>query len=79
MIYVTHTTSGALNTAGDVVIAPQFDLPAGCTPVTHFYDDGYAIARLNGKQGVIDRTGAFVIQSQFDDIYLFNPVPAMPF
>ena len=71
MIYVTHTTSGALNTAGDVVIVPQFDLPIGCTPVTHFYDDGYAIAVLNGKEGVIDQTGAFVVPPQFDDIYPF--------
>ncbi|MCL2433868.1 MAG: WG repeat-containing protein [Clostridia bacterium] len=31
-----------------------------------FYDDGYAICRVNGKDGVIDKKGNFVIEPMFE-------------
>lgn len=36
--------------------------------VGDFYDDGYAIVRLGDRFGVIDKSGTYTINPQFDGI-----------
>lgn len=69
---------GCINSAGEEVIPPQFDYIYQSDPYdeyayremgSYFYDDGYAVVRLNGKLGVINWDGDFMIEPQFDAIY----------
>jgi len=50
---------GFINTAGKVVVEPQFD---NIGPLS----DGLALALVNGHYGFIDKAGTFVIKPQFD-------------
>jgi hypothetical protein len=52
---------GFVDTAGQLVIPPQFDGP------TTWFRNGMARVALNGLYGWIDKTGKFVIQPEYDD------------
>lgn len=71
---------GYIDETGSYVIEPRFEIREGYSPgddyisyghdMTYgycdFYDDGYARIPMYGKWGVIDKTGAYVINPQFD-------------
>ncbi|HEX3253432.1 MAG TPA: WG repeat-containing protein [Pyrinomonadaceae bacterium] len=49
---------GFINTRGDVVIKPEFDL-------TFDFAEGMAFVKKNGKYGFVDQTGKLAIEPQF--------------
>lgn len=59
---------GYLNTSGKEVIPAQFDRVASL--FSTFRDDGYAVVRLGDRYGVIDKTGKYIINPQFDGLII---------
>lgn len=66
---------GYLDKNGEAAIEAIFEgvptswgyrLPDGCS----FYDDGYAVAYVDGKYGVINKDGVFVVAPIYDEIVL---------
>jgi hypothetical protein len=56
---------GYINTAGEVVIAPQF---ARAMP----FSDGVALVYVNGKAGYLDTSGNWVVEPRFDQGEVFS-------
>lgn len=63
---------GYLNTKGEVAISAQYDY------IYHskywgyagdFYADGYAVVRVGDRYGIIDKTGSYIVNPQFDGIF----------
>ena len=68
---------GYINKAGEEVIPAQFDALQeyeylGMSVYGSFYDDGYAVIRMGDAFGVIDDTGAYVINPQFDGMLTYT-------
>lgn len=63
---------GYLNTAGKEKIAAQFDYLSSYGTVGGFYADGYAVVRVGDALGVIDKTGAYLINPQFDGLRFWS-------
>lgn len=59
---------GYLNTAGKEKIAAQFEYLSSYGTVGGFYADGYAVVRVGDALGVIDKTGAYLVNPQFDGL-----------
>lgn len=53
---------GFLDTAGNVVIEPQF------TQAKSFREDGYAPVQSDGKWGVVDKTGNWVVAAAYETV-----------
>ena len=56
---------GLINTAGEIVIKPQFDR-------VYSFSEGLAWVKIGGKYGFINPTGEVVIKPQFDDARDFS-------
>ena len=60
---------GYLNTSGEEIVPAQFDYLYSDSDLglaEDFYDDGYTIIRMGDVCGVIDKTGKYIINPQFD-------------
>ena len=60
---------GYLNTSGEEIVPAQFDYSYSNSDLgwaEDFYDDGYTIIRMGDVCGVIDKTGKYIINPQFD-------------
>lgn len=70
---------GYINTAGKEIAPAQFErsylYDYYYTP--DFYDDGYAVVYLNGRYGVMDTKGNFVIEPKFRN-EAFIPCGSVP-
>lgn len=62
---------GYLNTSGEEIVPAQFDYSYSNSDLgwaEDFYDDGYTIIRMGDARGVIDKTGKYIINPQFDSL-----------
>ncbi|MBN1365082.1 MAG: WG repeat-containing protein [Syntrophaceae bacterium] len=62
---ITYKNWGYVNKAGQVVIAPIFD-------IAEFFQGRLARVRIDRKWGVIDKTGRFVIAPQYEEMGPFR-------
>lgn len=53
---------GYVNRQGDYVIAPKFQKASE-------FRNGLAVIKIDGKRGIIDKTGAYVVEPRFYDNY----------
>jgi hypothetical protein len=66
---------GYIDTKGNKVIPAQFDkLPYEESYACPFFHDGYAVVRVGGKFGIIDKTGSYLVEPQFDGILNFSSI-----
>ena len=64
---------GYINSKGEIVIQDKFEsYYSWADYCSIFYDDGYAWVIFEGKVGVIDMNGEYLIEPQFDDVSLFE-------
>ncbi|MBQ2251987.1 MAG: WG repeat-containing protein, partial [Clostridia bacterium] len=60
---------GYINTSGEYVIEPQYDLFYSDKKIGFdFSDDGYVIVIKNNKFGVIDKEGNVVLECKYDGL-----------
>lgn len=66
---------GYISTSGEEVIFTQFDYVFTYSSkyfdyswADSFHDDGFAVVRMGDNSGVIDKTGKYVINPQFENI-----------
>jgi WG containing repeat len=57
------TEWGYIDRTGMMVIQPQFSSAEG------FEDDGLALVKVDGRSGVIDKSGAWVVEARYDKIW----------
>ena len=53
-----------------MIIAPTFDLKLTSSDKIPTFINGFAVIKLNGKQGLIDKTGKLVIPCDYNSLSL---------
>ena len=58
---------GYIDSLGKIVIEPKFETYANCIGVGPFLN-GFAVAKSNGKMGLIDKSGKFVVKNIYTQL-----------
>ena len=61
---------GYMNASQKVIIKPTLDLKLNSSDKIPAFTNGFAVIKLNGKQGLIDKTGKQVIPCEYNSLWL---------